>query len=392
MIIDLFAGARGWGEGATMLGLVSVGIETDHPANLTAGQAGHLSIEASVVDYPPERFAGRVEGLTASPPCQGFSQAGKRLMLDDPRSVLVWEPVRWVTATSPLWACFEQVPEVAPIWRVEAEKLRSVGYSTWTGVVDAADYGVPQNRLRAVLVASRVRRVSCPPPTHCEGGGTGDGLFGVDDRLPWVSMADALGWPESFQLDYLRGSGMTARYGERAARPASRPAPTITGAGAGAGAGCGAKFVLHTNRGQNPDGSRQTRDCDSPALSVTAKSGSQWKLQPGSWADGRGGHRECRDLTEPAPTIALGHDVNGWAWTRPATTVQTTDRVAQPGHHDHQWDHAIKVAIPELGVLQSFPADYPWTGNKSQQARQVGNAIPPLLARALIAEAAGIVA
>lgn len=122
-----------------------------------------------------------------------------------------------------------------------------------------------------------------------------------------------------------------------------------------------------------------------PAPVVDTKALRSWHLQPGSWADGRdGGHRTPRPADRPSPTVALGHDMTGWCWTRPATTVQATPRIARPGHHERQWADSIPVTMTQLAVLQGFPPHYPWTGNRHQQSAQVGNAIPPQLAVALI--------
>jgi DNA (cytosine-5)-methyltransferase 1 len=90
----------------------------------------------------------------------------------------------------------EQVPAVMPLWQHYARVLRGWGYSVDTGVLNAADHGLAQVRKRAVLVASRVREVLLPAPTH------GTGL------LPHLTMAGAIGW------GYTR-----------------RPSPTLTGGG-----------------------------------------------------------------------------------------------------------------------------------------------------------------
>jgi DNA (cytosine-5)-methyltransferase 1 len=92
----------------------------------------------------------------------------------------------------PEWIALEQVPAVLPIWRHVAHRLRELGYSTWTGVVDAADYGVPQNRLRAILTASRVRQAEAPAPTHA--GHPHADLFTGRPLKPWVTMANAVGF------------------------------------------------------------------------------------------------------------------------------------------------------------------------------------------------------
>ncbi|MFF7921777.1 DNA cytosine methyltransferase [Streptomyces mirabilis] len=232
-VLDLFAGPGGWSEGLRHLGLRDVGIETDAAACATRAAAGHTTIRADVAAYPTTPLAGKLAGLIASPPCQSFSIAGHRGGTDDmnlchqglddlarghdtrsalraactdPRSLLVVEPLRYALAVRPEWIALEQVPAVAPLFAHTASVLHSVGYSAWTGVLNAADYGVPQTRRRAFLFASRHRTAVPPEPTHARNPGP-DTLFGPTLR-PWVTMAEALGW------GYIQ-----------------RPAPTVTGGG-----------------------------------------------------------------------------------------------------------------------------------------------------------------
>jgi len=351
--VDLFAGPGGWEEGAKALGLTRiVGVEWDHSACRTAVAAGHLRVRADVSSLPLHPFVG-VPGLIASPPCPTFSAAGKGsgrhdlpLLLEairrlgagewpaeqiatcqDERTTLTLEPLRWALYLRPEWIAWEQVPAVLPVWEACAVVLREHGYSVATGNLQAEQYGVPQTRRRAVLVANRTREVALPAPTHT--------LYRkgkprqADGLLPWVSMADAL-------------------------------------------------------------------DIDSERV-----------LQPGSWADGRGGNHRQYELAEPAPTVALGNDGAGWRWVheRPATTVQGDPRVWPPGHKvnaddrrrlpdadarygDRAGTDAVRLAPDEAGVLQSFRADYPWQGAITKRRQCIGNAVPPLLARAVL-QAAG---
>lgn len=225
MILDLFAGPGGWSQAARSLGHQTVGLELDHQACRTRVAAGHPVIRTDVTAYPTWVFRGRTSIMTASPVCPSFSKAGKGLgitdlplvqqtILDlsrgldtravngagclDERSILTAEPMRWLYDLRPETVCMEQVPAVLPLWEQYAGILRTWGYSAATGVLDAAWYGTPQHRKRAVLIASAVSDVELPQPTH---GGPGQpGL---------VSMADAIGW------------GYT-----------HRPAPTVTGGGA----------------------------------------------------------------------------------------------------------------------------------------------------------------
>src|SRR5262249_39054486 len=110
-----------------------------------------------------------------------------RARCEDPVSMLVVEPLRWAVTLEPEWVALEQVPPCLGLWERTARYLAGRGYDVWTGVLNAADYGVPQVRKRAVLMASRSRTVHPPRPTHSEGGAE-DGL------LFWRSMADELGW------------------------------------------------------------------------------------------------------------------------------------------------------------------------------------------------------
>lgn len=223
MIPDLFAGPGGWSEGLRMLGLRDIGIELDAAACRTRAAAGHLTVRADVAAYPTEPFVGKTWGVIASPPCQDFSLAGKRAGIAGDRGQLVWQVLRWVDDIRPAWVACEQVPEVLDIWRHIAHTFRGWGYRTWTGVLDAADYGVPQNRERAFLLARLDGPVGPPEPTHARNP-SGD-LFG-GQLLPWVTFGSVLGIEAS--LRHVRGAGMIERHGERPDRDPDQPAFTVT--------------------------------------------------------------------------------------------------------------------------------------------------------------------
>ena len=105
-----------------------------------------------------------------------------------------------------------------------------------------------------------------------------------------------------------------------------------------------------------------------------------------------------RSRVEPAPTVMFGNQGNDarWVTVRPATTIQADPRVAPPGHRDRaggepQFGHGtINVTVQQAATLQSFPPDYPWHGTKSSQQRQVGNAVPPLMAAHVLAPLCGL--
>lgn len=259
LIVDLFAGPGGWDEGLRMLGFTDVlGIEWELNACATAEAAGHRRLQADVAALNPSDYP--CTGLIASPPCQAWSMAGKRKgetdranchtladrmaagddSLDwcdweDERSPLVCQPVRWVRELRPEWIALEEVPAVASLWEHFARIFTGWGYSVWTGDLNAADFGVPQTRTRRILIASHTRTVAPPQPTHSESA-HGDDLFG-GATLPWVTMAEALGWgfdkpSATVALDRRQNS----KGGRGLMYPVppvgvDRPAPTLTGAG-----------------------------------------------------------------------------------------------------------------------------------------------------------------
>ena len=248
-VVDLFAGPGGWDLAATELGLDPLGIEWDDAACQTREANGLRTLQADVATLDPADFAP-CDLLIASPPCQAFSMAGNRdgehdleliglVMADlaagripaddesewaDPRSRLVTEPLRWVRELRPSRIALEQVPPVLPLWERTARYLREWGYAVWTGVLSSERYGVPQTRKRAILMASLDGPVHPPRPTHQsyvpgEPARAEHTLEG--ELLPWVSMAEALGWA---------GAVNTDRSGERADEQyeSTEPGPTVT--------------------------------------------------------------------------------------------------------------------------------------------------------------------
>lgn len=394
-VLDLFAGPGGWDVGARGLGLEPLGVELDTDACATREAAGLRTLQADVAALDPHTFAP-VEGLIASPPCQSFSTAGKGgglvdtplvdrclhdlaagrdtrgelvARMEDRRSLLVVEPLRFALALRPEWVALEQVPGVLPLWETLAELLRAEGYGAWCGILNSADYGVPQTRRRAILIARRGEKVAPPEPTHADPA-TGLSMFAA----PWVSMAEALGWCDTDLVGFPR----------RADAPSSEPgAHTVTIDGTDYRA-------------------RDLRNAALPAFNLTEKARS-WRRIVYDRRPGPGQRVNPRPADQPAPTLTaegMAHGVHVWRYRNDcrtnaterslydhAPTVTVGNAAAQ--HFVAPDGETVRVLLQEASVLQGFPHDHPWQGSRSSAFRQVGNAIPPPLAQAVLAAVVG---
>lgn len=313
MDLELFAGAGGFTWGGHTIGRYSVGIEQDASAAATRRIAGWPTIQADVRHQHATDFPD-AEILTAGPPCQTFSTTGtgeglmqmaavfdgiKRMMaaetvaagtFSDDRTGLVLEPLRFILEANEAGHPYEgivleQVPTVLPIWEAYADALRLLEYGVTTGTLRTEQYGVPQTRRRAVLVARHQRDVALPAPTHRPYRRGVHQDEGDPTLLPWLSMADVL---------------------------PHRPGPW--------------SVISNYGTGGDPK-NRGRRRHDEPAATVTGK-------------------------------------------------VSRNRIVADDGTELERFTHA------EAGVLQGFPATWPWMGSDISQ--QVGNACPPPLAAALL--------
>jgi DNA (cytosine-5)-methyltransferase 1 len=356
--LDIFAGPGGWDVAARDLGICTLGIEFDESACQTRRAAGLKTIEGDVRNYGPV-VAERNEhqGLIASPPCQTFSAAGngagRRALdtvcdsiwkmakheelpeFDDERTALVLEPLRYVLLAYYAWApyrwlAFEQVPAVLPVWEEMARVFRMFGYSVATGKLNAEQYGVPQTRTRAILIASLDREVELPKPTHSKYYARTPAKTDPGVQL-WVSMAEALGW------------GMT-----------HRPYPTVA---------CSSKTGGPDKEKVGGSGAR--------AQIYAELEAGRWKFTTNYLR----ANATVRDIEEPAPTITAGHDFGERRWLLDKPLGDQS---------------AVRVSEEEAAILQSFPEDHPWQGTKSNKFRQIGNAIPPLLAAAVLKAALGL--
>lgn len=179
LAIDLFCGCGGLTLGLKEAGFRVVGaVELDWLAAKTY-RANHPEVHLwvrDIRDLTPQEVmetlqlaVGQVDLLAGCPPCQGFSHLrtlNRSRPVEDERNNLLFDFLRYVRGLRPRFVMMENVPGLIHDERfgVFVNELRSLGYSVDYGIVDAADYGVPQRRRRLILLAGHGKEVYLTPP------------------------------------------------------------------------------------------------------------------------------------------------------------------------------------------------------------------------------------
>jgi DNA (cytosine-5)-methyltransferase 1 len=341
---DLCAGAGGLSLGLQRAGFDVLGIELDDDAIETHRRHVGPCEAADLRTYHPDEQRDLTAGGV---PCQPFSAAGLGLGLDDPR-YLVPDFLRIAREAGSLAVMLENVRGLvqrprdlrAVLDLFEAEYL-----TTWT-VLDAADYGVPQHRDRLFVIgfkdpAARAR-FQWPLPSHAPPGD----LLG---RPPYRTVREALSLPtRPFRAGRVEGAS-----GEQGMRLRVADAPG---------------FAI---------GTRNNADLlDRPSPTISA----------GDFNNGNGRVREkMREaldaLDRPAPCVTATEQKSAMSGSQPMSRRRrASERLSEALG---ALDRPAPVSVEQCALLQGFPAGWTWTGNKSSQHRQVGNAVPPALGEAM---------
>lgn len=399
-----------------MLGLHALGVETNEWARATSRAAGHACLAEDVAALDPLTFSP-VWGLIGSPPCQAYSSAGKGLGRQDKPHVIACAhelaagngtrsdrlaecaDARSLLTVEPLRYPLEQVPAVLELWSLFAGLLSAHGYQTATGILSAERYGVPQTRKRAFLIASLDASLELPPPTHRSYNPRRGEI--PDEELalkPWLSMAEALGRSVTDQTKFPRRNDTASNRAARSdALAATRRSPDGTLVGRKLPPGAGVERSSASRNGMLHNAAVRASGERAPTVFFGhAQSTVEWPCVYKARQRGA----QPRPVDQPAPTMLAAGLAKGtpvWAAQRPATTTVTCGRRVHP-HKQNAGDppgryqqrrgvNALRVIVEQAAILQGFPPDYPWQGARTYQFEQIGNAVPPPLAHAVLEKA-----
>ena len=341
-VIDLFAGVGGLSYGFSKIKefriLAANEIEKDISIAYTLNHPEVKMMNCDINSLTEEALNEILEGekidlIVGGPPCQSYSTLGKRKM--DDRANLFLQYKRVLLMLKPRAFVFENVVGILSMDRGRLfeqvkKEFEEIGYTIKYKVLNAVDYGVPQQRERVILVGFQgENNFEYPVPTH------------GPDKKPYVTLKDAIG-----DLPILKSSESSTEY---AKEPDNE--------------------FLHFVRANGSDLAEHKAPKNGEHLIKIMEA-----LKDGQSKD---------DLPEEIrPKSGYGNTYAKLWWEKPSTTITRNFACPSSSRCIHPRDSRA-MSIREGARLQSFPDNYIFYGSDSMKRLEIGNAVPPLLSIAI---------
>ncbi|WPP41349.1 DNA cytosine methyltransferase [Paenibacillus hunanensis] len=371
-VLDLFSGCGGLSEGFLQAGFdVSVSVEIDQKACITQ-QQNHpetFIIQGDLTELTPELLTSQsgksqFDLIIGGPPCQGFSMIGTRLGTsksfgefgEDPRNKLYKEFVKYVRHFQPKMFLMENVPglysmhkgsvkeNIEQDFEYDDPEGNFIGYNVTTDIVRAVEFGVPQNRERVIFLGVRKdlnTSISHPTPIYGEGS-----YFTVKDAisdLPELGVKDGqhcMPFTSKKRSGYLQKLNSNSKKLKRANNYKN------------------GYLYNHVSRYQN-DRDRELFRILKPFQNLKHLDPDQIPIR---LRKGFNDFYRKIDFDRPSPTIIAHLHKDGLAFIHPDSK------------------QARSISVREAARLQSFPDNFIFPGPLTAMFKQIGNAVPPLLA------------
>jgi DNA (cytosine-5)-methyltransferase 1 len=349
-LIDLFSGAGGMSLGFSK--------KFGHPfKSVWANDFNEFCVNTYNENFGPHCIQGDIVDILGNntieipqadvviggPPCQGFSLLNKNRD-NDPRKKL-WKPFLDVVARSgAVIFVMENVPQL--LGTLEHSEIvdtaKSLGFKVWQDKLLAADYGVPQTRTRAFIIGCKFVEPSVlfpPRKTHFKN----------------------LGTPEQMELNFNKGEYLPNPKSWRTVRDAVEDLPPPKGTQIRKTA---PPLDLHFGRNPTELSKKRYRIIPKEGMNRFDLQKKAPELTPNCWIKKKTGSTDLFGRL--------------W-WDRPSVTIRTEFFKPEKGRYLHPVQHR-PITHREAARFQSFPDSFKFTGSKIEIAKQIGNAVPPLLA------------
>lgn len=341
-ILDLFCGAGGFSCGLDQLDNFHTVIGVDfnkaaletfekniHPKATIYGDITQTEIKDKIISLAKEYDVNMIIG---GPPCQGFSLKGKNLGINDPRNFLFREYLNIVKAIQPEVFVIENVKNIISsengyFAKQILEETKALGYNVEYSILNAVNFFVPEKRERAIFIASKQH--SIVPPQ--------------DKAKEIVTVRDAI-----YDLAYLN-SGEGEEISQYVNKPTSEYQKMLKNK----------ENVLYNHKAS------KHKEIAIKKLMLIPPEGDKTSL----------------------PKELLGNQIFKTTWCRlkwdePSPTIDTRFDTPADGQTSHPFLHRA-LTPREAARIQSFPDAYRFYGKKCEICKQIGNAVPPLLAKGI---------
>ena len=341
-ILDLFCGAGGMSYGMhknpyfkTEVALdiderLAVTLKNNMPeTEVVIGDIKEDTIKDKIIDLSIKKGVNMIIG---GPPCQGYSMKGKKLGLNDPRNFLFIEYLNLVKRIQPEVFVIENVKSILSTskgWFKDEIKteIKKLGYYVDVGVLTATDFGVPQTRQRAIFICCKIKKINLPTAVV---------------KYP-VNVKDAI-----FDLAYLNSNegNFEQKYKNE---PSSKYQKMMR---------------ENSEKLYNHKASNHALVAINKLKMIPPEKGKEY-----------------------LPKELLGKQqfkstYGRLKWKKPSPTIDTRFDAASNGTNNHPFLHR-SITAREAARLQSFDDDYIFYGPKVAVRAQIGNAVPPLMAKAI---------
>lgn len=341
-VVDLFAGVGGLSYGFSSLENFNIIFANEIEKDISiAYKLNHPNVEmlnCNIVDINEEKIKQildnkKIDLLVGGPPCQSYSTLGKRKM--DDRANLFKEYKRILKILNPLAFVFENVVGILSIdkgrlFTIIKNEFEELGYKLKYKVLNAVDFGVPQNRERVILVGFKnFNNFEYPTPTHGE------------NLKPYITLEESIG-----DLPSIKSGQSATKYNYEANNDFL-------------------KFVRANSNNLTEHNAPKNGEHLIKIMEA---------LKDGESKD---------DLPENLrPKTGYGNTYAKLWWKKPATTITRNFACPSSSRCIHPRDSRA-MTIREGARLQSFPDDYLFYGSDSMKRLEIGNAVPPLLSKAI---------
>ena len=418
---DLFCGAGGTSTGMAQA-CRELGVEVD----LLAINHWQIAIDTHTASHPWARHmcaavdhinprdavpGGRLQLLCASPECTNHSIARGGRPINDQSRATAWHILKWAQELYIDNILIENVREFrewGPIgangkplksrkgetFRAFIAALESLGYRVEHRILCAADYGDPTTRERLFIIARRGNKpIQWPQATHSRKGGRS--LFGA--TRPYRAAREIIDWTVPNPSIFTRKKALAPTTMARIIAGLEKFNPQL------------APFIVTLRGGMK--NLAVAHSVDEPVGTISEQGTHLGLCEPFGigmaeafivQSDQQGSQSDCvKSIDQPLGTLvtkanmclaepyltkyfgtAMANSVD-----EPLDTITTKDRfgLVQPEWNGYRLDIRFRMLQPhELAAAQGFPADYKFQGNKSEIVKQIGNAVPCGLAKALI--------